>query len=102
MDGVTETRAPAADLTMALAERASALRYDDLPAAACALARQCVLDYLGVALAGAADPLVSILLDELTEAARAPQASIIGHNARLPALSAAPVTSTRFHTLRFV
>jgi 2-methylcitrate dehydratase PrpD len=101
MDGVTETRAPAADLTMALAERASALGYDDLPAAACALARQCVLDYLGVALAGAADPLVSILLDELTEAAGAPQASIIGHNGRLPALSAALVNGAASHALDY-
>ena len=91
MNEVTENRIQAADLTMALAERASALRYDDLPAAAGALARQCVLDYLGVAVAGAEDPLVRILLDELTEAAGAPQASIIGHNARLPALSAALV-----------
>ena len=44
---------------MAIAEGASALAYDDLPAPARALARQCVLDYLGVALAGAADPLRS-------------------------------------------
>src|SRR5258708_26954947 len=101
MDGVTETRASAADLTMALAERASALRYDDLPAAACALAGQCVLDYLGVALAGGGDPLVSILLDELTEAAGAPQASIIGHNGRLPALSAALVNGAASHALDY-
>jgi 2-methylcitrate dehydratase PrpD len=56
MDEVTENRTQAADLTMALAEGASALGYDDLPATARAIARQCVLDYLGVALAGAADP----------------------------------------------
>jgi 2-methylcitrate dehydratase PrpD len=101
MDGMTETRAQAADLTMARAEAASALGYDDLPAAACALARQCVLDYLGVTLAGAADPLVRILLDELTEAAGAPQASIIGHNARLPALSAALVNGAASHALDY-
>src|SRR6266478_6587446 len=101
MNEVTENRIQAADLTMALAERASALRYDDLPAAASALARQCVLDYLGVALAGAADPLVRILLDELTEAAGAPQASIIGHNARLPALSAALVNGAASHALDY-
>src|SRR5437762_1548876 len=101
MDGVMETRAPAADLTMALAERASALKYDDLPAAACALARQCALDYLGVALAGAADPLVELLLDELTEAGGAPQASIIGRDARLPALAAALVNGAAAHALDY-
>src|ERR1700756_714145 len=97
MDGMAETRAQAADLTMALAEAASALGYDDLPAAARALARQCVLDYLGVALAGAADPLVRILVDEMSEAAGAPQASIVGHEMRLPALSAALVNGAASH-----
>src|SRR6266478_2053617 len=101
MNEVTENRIQAADLTMALAERASALRYDDLPAAASAIARQCVLDYLVVALAGAADPLVRILLDELIEAAGAPQAGIIGHNTRLPALSAALVNGAASHALDY-
>src|SRR6266446_3517203 len=101
MDEVTENRTQAADLTMALAERASALGYDDLSAAARALARQCALDYLGVALAGAADPLVRMLLDEMSEAAGAPQASIIGHDARLPALSAALVNGAAAHALDY-
>ena len=101
MDEVTENRTQAADLTMALAEGASALGYDDLPAAARALARQCVLDYLGVALAGAADPLVRILLDEMSEAAGAPQASIVCHEVRLPALSAALVNGAAAHALDY-
>ncbi len=101
MDEVTKNRAQAADLTMALAERASALGYDDLSAAARALARQCVLDYLGVALAGAADPLVRMLLDEMSEAAGAPQASIIGHEVRLPTLSAALVNGAAAHALDY-
>jgi 2-methylcitrate dehydratase PrpD len=101
MDEVTKNRAQAADLTMALAERASALGYDDLSAAARALARQCALDYLGVALAGAADPLVRMLLDEMSEAAGAPQASIVGHEMRLPTLSAALVNGAAAHALDY-
>src|SRR5204862_6310748 len=72
-----------------------------LPAGVRALARQCVLDYFGVALAGAGDPLVAILLDELAEAGGAPQAGIIGHNARLPALSAALVNGAIGHALDY-
>ena len=53
MDEVTENRTQA-DLTRALAERAIALRYDELPAPVRELAGQCILDYLGVALAGCA------------------------------------------------
>src|SRR5437667_3138634 len=99
MDGAT--LAQAADLTRFLAERASAAAYDALPEPVRELARQCVLDYYGVALAGADDPLVHILLDELAEAGGAAQASIIGHQAKLPALSAALVNGAIGHALDY-
>jgi 2-methylcitrate dehydratase PrpD len=89
------------DLTRTLAERAIALRYDELPSPVRELARQCILDYLGVALAGAEDPLVRILLDEMAEAGGSPQASVIGHEARLPALSAALVNGAASHALDY-
>src|SRR5207302_9545866 len=65
------------------------------------LARQCVLDYYGVALAGADDPLATILVDELAEAGGAAQASVIGHKAKLPALSAALVNGAIGHALDY-
>ena len=85
------------------AGRANLRRSDTrhFPTARAELARQCVLDYLGVALAGADDALVRILLDELTEAGGAPQASVIGHQARLPALSAALVNGAAGHALDY-
>src|SRR6266436_4094705 len=101
MDDVIANRTQEAELTLAIAEGASALAYADLPAPVRALAQQCVLDYLGVALAGAADPLVRILLDEMTEAAGTPQAGIIGHEVRLPALSAALVNGAAAHALDY-
>ena len=52
MDGTTAAgRTQAADLTRVLASRTAEFDYDDLPAPARELARQCILDYLGVALA---------------------------------------------------
>src|SRR3954467_5847511 len=89
------------DLTRTLAAQASAVTYDALPEPVRALARQCVLDYYGVALAGADDPLAKILLDELAEAGGATQASIIGHKARLPPLSAALVNGAIGHALDY-
>src|SRR5579863_116436 len=88
-------------LTKVLANQASAVSYDALPEPVRALARQCVLDYFGVAMAGADDPLARILLDELEEAGGAAQASIIGHKARLPALSAALVNGAIGHALDY-
>ncbi|HJU16255.1 MAG TPA: MmgE/PrpD family protein [Stellaceae bacterium] len=91
----------AADLTRDLAARAAGMHYDGLPETVRALSRQCVLDYLGVALAGAADPLVRILRDEMTEAGGAPQAGLIGHPVRLPALAAALVNGAAGHALDY-
>src|SRR5215472_17919279 len=100
MDGMTENRTTT-DLTRVLAVKASSLSFDELPAPVRQIARQCVLDYLGVALAGAQDPLVQILLDETAEAGGSPQASIIGHSERLPALSAALVNGAAAHALDY-
>src|SRR5258708_30567059 len=89
------------NLTQVLARQSAALEYDAMPAEAHELARQCVLDYFGVALAGAGDELVRLVLDELAEAGGAPQASVIGHGTRLPALSAALVNGAAGHALDY-
>ncbi|MGA8400787.1 MAG: MmgE/PrpD family protein [Stellaceae bacterium] len=90
-----------ANLTRTLAERAVAVTYDALPDEVRELARQCVLDYLGVGLAGADDDLVRILLEEASEAGGAAQAGVIGHGTRLPVLSAALVNGAIAHALDY-
>jgi 2-methylcitrate dehydratase PrpD len=89
------------NLTEFLAFRATNLRYEDIPEPARELARQCVLDYLGVGIAGADDPLVRILLDEMREVGGPPQATVIGHETRLPVLSAALVNGAAAHALDY-
>src|SRR5947209_19349962 len=101
MDGDLANRTQAADLTQVLAERACAVTYEALPGTVRELARQCVLDYYGVALAGADDPLVMILLDEVSDAAGDTQASVIGHPLGLPVLSAALVNGAIGHALDY-
>jgi len=101
MDGDLAGRAQTLDLTAALAQRAAELDYDDLPTPIRELARQCVLDYLGCAIAGAGDPLVRMLLDEMMEGSGAAQASVIGHHERLPALAAALVNGAAGHALDY-
>ena len=99
MDGAAAIGAT--NLTRTLAERACALTYDALPEPVRELARQCVLDYLGVGLAGADDPLARILLDETSEAGGAEQAAVIGHRARLPMTSAALANGAIAHALDY-
>jgi 2-methylcitrate dehydratase PrpD len=101
MEGMMTNPTHTANLTEFLAFRATNLRYEDIPEPARALARQCILDYFGVAIAAADDPLVRILLDEMAEAGGAPQACVIGHAARLPALSAALVNGAAAHALDY-
>ena len=101
MDGDLAGRMQAADLTRVLAARAAGLGADELPAPVRELARQCVLDYLGCAVAGAGDPLVRLLLDEMIEAGGPGQAGIVGHAERLPVLAAALVNGAAGHALDF-
>jgi 2-methylcitrate dehydratase PrpD len=101
MDDARGIRLDAESLTKQLAAQACAVTYDALPGDVRELARQCVLDYYGVALAGADDPLAAILLDELSDAGGAAQASVIAHRARLPILSAALVNGAIGHALDY-
>src|SRR5437763_16906107 len=90
------------NLTQVLARKSAALEYDDLPRQAHELARQCILDYFGVAVAGAGDELVRLLHDELSDAGGATQASVIGgQQTRLPTLSAALVNGAAGHALDY-
>ncbi len=88
-------------LTRTLAEQARTLSYADLPNDVRTLARQCVLDYVACTLAGAQDELTGILLAEMQEQGGPPIATVIGHGARLPVLSAALVNGAASHALDF-
>jgi 2-methylcitrate dehydratase PrpD len=101
MEGGMKDDGQARELTRCLADRAAGLRFEALPAPVRELARQCVLDYLGVGLAGADDPLVAILLDEMAEEGGAAQASLIGCGQRLPAMAAALVNGAAAHALDY-
>lgn len=99
MDG--SAVANATNLTHSLAERAASVAYDGLPDDVRTLARQCVLDYYGCAIAGAGDPLVQILAEEMQEADGRPRASLIARPARMPALAAALVNGAAAHALDY-
>lgn len=88
-------------LTRQIARRALGIRFADLPDEVRALARQCVLDTLGTALAGADDPLVRILAAELEEQGGRAEAGVIGSRLRLPVGSAALLNGTAAHALDY-
>ncbi len=88
-------------LTAALAERVSGMRLADLPPAALTAAKQCLLDWIGVALAGRNEPLVRILIDELAPADDPRGVSILGNGRRARLDDAVLINGAMGHALDF-
>jgi 2-methylcitrate dehydratase PrpD len=90
-----------AGVTARLAQAAAAVAFDALPGEILELSRQCFLDWLGVTIAGAREPLVKILADEMAEQGGHAQASLIGRSARVSTQQAALVNGAASHALDY-
>ncbi len=88
-------------VTRWLAERATQIEYDDLPPDAIVLARQCILDWFGVTIAGAAEPAVRMLRDVALADEAAPVATLLGWAQRSSVTNAALINGTASHALDF-
>jgi 2-methylcitrate dehydratase PrpD len=87
-------------LARQLAERVTAMRYEDLPPAAVDACRVAVLDTIGVALAGASEDAVR-LVEETLDAAGGGPCLLLGSSRRAGALDAALVNGVAAHALDF-
>ncbi len=90
-----------AGTTMRAAELACDTRFTDLPDDAVELVRQCILDTIGVTIAGADEPVVRAVLADAREQGGRAEASILGHPDRLPLRAAALVNGTTGHALDY-
>ncbi|HWX74550.1 MAG TPA: MmgE/PrpD family protein [Solirubrobacteraceae bacterium] len=101
--GVCVSTTESTGLTHALAERSSALRYEDIPGDVREIARQCLLDWFGVTLGGSVEQAPRALLSLLASdgAADRARASVVGHRQRLAPAQAALVNGTASHVLDF-
>lgn len=88
-------------LTVALADACREIRFDALPADVLFTAKQCVLDWLGVALGGSHEPLAQILREEVRDQGGTPQATLIGVGDRVSAPQAALVNGAASHALDY-
>jgi 2-methylcitrate dehydratase PrpD len=89
------------DLTAQLARRVTATRLADLPPDVVAIAKQCILDCLGVALRGAAEPVAELVCAVLGCGDAGDGTTVIGRRERLSRLDAAVVNGTSCHALDF-
>ncbi|HUK58992.1 MAG TPA: MmgE/PrpD family protein [Stellaceae bacterium] len=88
-------------LTAQLAERSAALEYGALPADIRAVARQAILDWFAVTLAGSREPLASIIAEEAANEGGKGAATLVGRHATAPPLLAALVNGTTSHALDY-
>lgn len=89
------------DFTLSLVELTQNIEWSGLPQDVRELAKQCVLDWIGVALAGSGDRLTRILLDESLSEGGKPAATIVGHAVRVTASQAALVNGASSHVLDY-
>ena len=76
-------------------------KESDIPAEAYEHAKLAVLDWLGVTLAGASDPLVRKLVDFSASVGGIPQSSVLGYNTKKTVTQAALINGAASHTLDF-
>ncbi len=88
-------------LTAQLAERSAALEYGALPSDIRAVARQAILDWFAVTLAGSREPLSSIIADEAASEGGNFVATLVGRRAKAPPLLAALVNGAASHALDY-
>jgi 2-methylcitrate dehydratase PrpD len=91
----------AVGLTRKLVEQARAIRWSSTPPDVRDVARQCLLDWIGVTIAAASDPLARLLLDDALAEGGTPAASLVGHAERVTASQAALINGATSHVLDY-
>jgi len=87
--------------TLGLVRAVRGMRWDQMPEDAREVARHCILDFLGVAVAGSREPLTKILVNEIVKPEGSSEAGLIGSGQRASRLSAALVNGAAAHALDF-
>ena len=95
----TEEAAPA--ITESLAGSAAHLSFEDIDADSLAVAKQCLIDWFAVTLAGATEPLTALLSAEAREEGGNPRATLIGTGAKGTVAQACLVNGSASHALDY-
>lgn len=88
-------------LTARLVEQGRRVCFGELPADVVRVAKHCVLDWLGVTLAGSREPLCSMVLESLCGDEHGGEATLLGFGRRASVRSAALVNGTAAHALDY-
>jgi 2-methylcitrate dehydratase PrpD len=92
---------PQTGVTVALAQAASGLRLEDLSPELRTVARHCLLDWLGVGLAGSREPVSRLLVEEILADGGRARATVLGQRRRVAPQQAALANGTLAHALDY-
>ena len=92
---------PNTSVTTEVARRGRAVTFSQLPDDVITVAKHCVLDWVGVTVAGSREPVTGMIRDFVLDEGGAPQATLIGTGQRVSAREAALVNGTASHALDF-
>ncbi|MEO8541474.1 MAG: MmgE/PrpD family protein [bacterium] len=92
---------PTTPVTAILSDFCRGIRYEDLPFEASEVAKHCLMDWLGVTIAGSSEPLAVMLRDEVLADGGVAQATLFGTGQRVTAKQAALVNGAASHALDF-
>src|SRR5207253_7097232 len=101
-EAATRTASSSSDamgFTRALVDSVRTLRYENIAENAREVGRQCLLDFLGCALAGAREEPVEILVGTVVRPEGSRAAALVGRSERASRLTAALVNGTAAHAL---
>ena len=96
-----ETAVTCAAVTEEVVARLIALRDSELSPTTLTVAKQCLLDWFGVALGGRREPLVGILVEELASERPKDGCAVIGLRRRAPLETAVLINGAMSHALDF-
>lgn len=89
------------NITLELASLAVGIRLENIPPQVLSIARQAVLDWVGVTVAGSDDSIADTLAGFMLSEGGHPRCTLIGRMDRLPASAAALVNGTASHALDY-
>jgi 2-methylcitrate dehydratase PrpD len=101
MNALSHVAAEQGTRTEWLAARILDVRWKDISPTTAKVAKQCMLDWIGVAVAARDEPLVKILVQEFANEPQREESTLVGHKQRVSASTAALINGAMSHALDF-
>ena len=89
------------EITKTLADFTMGLKYEDLSDEAIEAAKHCLLDWIGVTVAGLKEPLTHMLIEQAEADGGAAQATVVGDGRKVSTSQAALINGSASHALDY-